>query len=305
MWRVKEMAITMKMKHKKKKGAYRIHATVAALLMLPMVVFFVARAAAQPWSGSLNNAGGEAGFLVIDAVAGKSYDITLTASGLEGGSSGGFSIEVPFFYDPAIFEASSLDLFSDDPITAPGIIEGTNVEITYAAPGEARFLIERDVPAGAAWSGAVTALRLEAVAAGISEVTFGGGETGGGDAPEYEIGVTAWAEALESHGWEYSDIYEMDYHLIGMYEWENIVLSPQVWVYDEYGSPEDMTGQIISATYYYWGNEYDTLAIGSPGEFDGGDLIYNEAMIEVQVEMPGSILLSYEFMCFAYTMPPR
>jgi hypothetical protein len=106
------------------------------------------------------------GQATINAVPGKQYDITISASGITSFN----GMEVKLAYDPAVFDIADLCVFTKTKETATGQIAAAGITVTQVSAGQIKFTVNKTVPTGSQWAGALTTVRLKAKAAAANTV---------------------------------------------------------------------------------------------------------------------------------------
>lgn len=73
-------------------------------------------------------------------------------------------------FDDTVFDVADLCKFTEARETDEGLIAAAGVTFTHVAPGEVRFTVDKEVPAGKSYSGIVNAISLMGKKTGRSAV---------------------------------------------------------------------------------------------------------------------------------------
>ena len=103
----------------------------------------------------------------LNAVNGKQYDITVSARDIS--SFNGMVIKVQ--YDAMVFDVVDLCAYTRTKETSTGTIVAAGITVTQVSPGEIRFTVNKAIPGGKLWAGALTTIRLKAKATTTSVVS--------------------------------------------------------------------------------------------------------------------------------------
>ena len=103
----------------------------------------------------------------INAVAGKQYDISIAASGITSFE----GIDIIVNYDTAILQVTDLCSYTKEKELVSYAIPILGLSIAETMPGEITINVDKTIPVGTEWTGALTTLRFVALQSGTTEVS--------------------------------------------------------------------------------------------------------------------------------------
>ena len=103
--------------------------------------------------------------ITLNVSEGNQYTISINASDMET-LAGVFTLT----YDPVMLELIDFAAQTGQQTTTPGAVEGTPLTIISHANGTLEFEIDKAIPTGKAWTGAMTVLVFEAIDTGQTDV---------------------------------------------------------------------------------------------------------------------------------------
>ena len=96
--------------------------------------------------------------IAFNALAGNEYDVVI--SSVEIGKF--YGIEFILKYDNSVFDVIDLSRFTKEKELIPGKIKGTDLMLTHVGPGEIRFVVDKVIPQGKAYSGTIDIISFKA-----------------------------------------------------------------------------------------------------------------------------------------------
>jgi len=97
-------------------------------------------------------------YVNINAVSGREYNVAISVNNITNFA----GIEVKVNYDASVFEVVDLSRFTIEKERQAGRIDGTYLTITHVSPGEIRFIKDKVIADGKAYSGIVNILSFRA-----------------------------------------------------------------------------------------------------------------------------------------------
>jgi alpha-tubulin suppressor-like RCC1 family protein len=113
--------------------------------------------------------------LALDVTEGGQYAVSIKGTNISSFDSAEFTLT----YDPYMLELLDFAAQTGQESITAGTVAGTPLEILSHADGTLTFTVDKSIPSGQAWSGALTLLTFEALDDGQTTVTIGGGGDSG------------------------------------------------------------------------------------------------------------------------------
>jgi len=104
--------------------------------------------------------------IIINAVAGKQYNVPVSAKGIKDFR----DLEFILKYDDMVFDLIDLCTYTKEKELDTGLIAAMGITITQVDPGEIHFTVDKTIPPEKEWEGIINVIKFEAKTAGQSTI---------------------------------------------------------------------------------------------------------------------------------------